>query len=209
MTKYKKGEIVSYNSFDKINYLKIETIIDNGEGNPYYEDIDGTGILESDIISNRIVFEFNNWFRGKDYPPIHIVDEWMSNYQLRSDDFAEKNDLVIMTGPIDMSSNYIVNAPITFVEQFLPELLTDDTYTYEIITRRYNPETKDYDEESQEYTKKYSDFVLIPDKYGDVSGKIADDWYMEEYKPEDVGVHWNNSWWGDECDDDDNDEDDE
>ena len=82
MTKYKKGEIVSYNSFDKIKYLKIETIIDNGEGNPYYEDIDGTGILESDIISNRIVFEFNNWFRGKDYPPIHIVDEWMSNYQL-------------------------------------------------------------------------------------------------------------------------------
>ena len=83
MTKYKKGEIVSYNSFDKIKYLKIETIIDNGEGNPYYEDIDGTGILESDIISNHAVFRLFyvfNTAKGHDIAIVNHVS-LCRNYQ--------------------------------------------------------------------------------------------------------------------------------
>ena len=51
------------------------------------------------------------------------------------------------------------------------------------------------------HKKKYSDFICQPDEDGYAYGHISG-WEFPEYKEENFGVTWNNSWWGDEDDED-------
>ncbi len=132
-----------------------------------------------------IYFSVNNWFAGRDFPATENFYKWLGDYineSFRDDDWCRKNGLCVYYGPVDMSTNYTIAAPRSWVEQNCPELLTDDEYTYYVRILRKNGE------ETQEYKKKYSDFVDHPNKYGDVSGRFG--WPYPEYKEENLGCHY-------------------
>ena len=139
----------------------------------------------SDNMDNKeeiIYFSVNNWFAGRDYPNTEKFYKWLGNRSFMDDDWCRKNMLCVYYGPIDMSINYTIAAPRSWVEQNCPELLTDDEYTYHIRTV-----SKD-GEKTQEYKKKYSDFVDHPSKYGYVTGRFG--WPYPEYNEENLGSHY-------------------
>ena len=92
-------------------------------------------------MSDEIVyFEINNWFEGRDYPPDEIFNKWMNSFQLRNDVWCKENKLCVMYGSIDMSMNYCVAAPKSWVEENCPKLLSDEEYTYSIYTYDFKTE---------------------------------------------------------------------
>ena len=148
-----------------------------------------------------VYFEINNWFAGRDYPNDEIFYKWINDYQFRDDEWCKENKLCVMCGAVDMSMNYCVAAPKSWVEKNCPKLLTDEEYEYKIITSGWDKETNDVKETVKTHKKKYSDFLCYPDSDGEVFGHISD-WQFPEYCEENFGVTWNNSWWGDEEEDD-------
>ena len=132
-----------------------------------------------------IYFSVNNWFCGSDYPPTENFKKWLGddlNQTFRDDKWAKENKLCIYFGVIDMSQNYTVAAPRSWVEKNCPELLTDDEYTY--VTCFYGKDGW----KRQEHKAKYSDFVDHPDESGEVIARF--DWPYLEYKEENFGCHW-------------------
>lgn len=152
-----------------------------------------------------VYFEINNWFCGRDYPNDEIFYKWISDCQFRDDEWCKQNKLCVMCGAIDMSMNYCVAAPKSWVEKNCPKLLTDEEYEYKIITSGWDKETNDVKETITTYTKKYSDFLCHPDEDGYVYGHISG-WEFPEYKEENFGVTWDYSWWGDSNDEEEDDE---
>lgn len=132
-----------------------------------------------------IHFSVNNWFSGRDYPPTDNFKKWLRNdlnQTFRNDEWAKENKLCIYYGCIDMSFNYTVAAPRSWVERNCPELLGDDEFTYRTCIY-----SKDGDKVI-EHKKKYSDFVDKLDENGDVEDRFG--WPYLEYKPENFGVHY-------------------
>lgn len=154
-----------------------------------------------------IYFSVNNWFCGADYPPTKNFKKWLGNdlnQAFRNDEWAKENKLCIYCGCIDMSFNYTIAAPRSWVEKNCPELLTDDEFTY--VTINSKPDGKGgWKKESIVHKKKYSDFVDKPDEYGDVEDRFG--WPYLEYKPENFGVHWYHD--PDEYEDDEDEDEDE
>ena len=144
-----------------------------------------------------IYFEINNWFSGENYPPIQPFYEWISNNQFNKEDWCKENKLVVVAGPIDMSMNWCIAAPRSWIEANCPCLLTDEEYIYETQQSEWNKESQTMGWKTIKHKKKYSDFILKPDEYGDVYGRI-NDWHIPDYCEENFGVHWNNSWWEDD-----------
>lgn len=143
-----------------------------------------------------IYFEINNWFAGRDYPNDEIFYKWIENYQFRDDEWCKENKLCVMCGAIDMSINYCVAAPKSWVEKNCPKLLTDEEYEYKIITSGWDKKIDSVKETVTVYKKKYSDFLCQLDEDGYAYGHISD-WGFPEYCEENFGVTWNNSWWED------------
>lgn len=141
-----------------------------------------------------IYFSVNNWFSGRDYPPTDNFKKWLGddlNQTFRNDEWAKENKLCIYYGCIDMSFNYTIAAPRSWIEKNCPELLGDDEYTYYTIV--YKPKKKflggyKYVNVKEEHKKKYSDFVDKPDKNGDVEDRFG--WPYLEYKSKNFGVHY-------------------
>ena len=120
----------------------------------------------------KIYISVNNWFCGRDYPPLNCFKEWLRddlNQTFQNDAWAKENKLCIHYGYIDMSQNYTISAPREWVEKNCPELLTDKGY--------------DYDGRKM----KYSDFVFHPEE-GETMPEY-DDFGMpfREYKEENFG----------------------
>lgn len=150
-----------------------------------------------------IYFSVNNWFSGQDYPPTDNFRKWLGddfNQTFCYDEWAKENKLCIYHGYLDMSHNYTIAAPRSWVEKNCPELLTDEEYTYKMCYCG-----KDGDR-YEEIKKKYSDFVDHPDEDGYVEDHRFG-WPYLEYKEENFGSHWYED--PDECwgayDDEDND----
>lgn len=132
-----------------------------------------------------IYFSVNNWFSGRDYPSTENFKKWLEddlNQTFQNDEWAKENNLCIYYGCIDMSFNYTVAAPRSWVEKNCPELLTDDEFTYRTCIY-----SKDGDKVI-EHKKKYSDFVDKPDKNGNIRDRFG--WPYLEYKSENFGVHY-------------------
>ena len=132
-------------------------------------------------------FSFNNWFGGRDYPVGEKYSKLVCENYFSRDDWVKENKLVVVTGLIDMSRNWCISAPKQWVEENLPELLTDDEYEYNII-QYYKGEEKEIT-----YNKKYSDFIVNADKYGNMVSKYG--MPFKKYIDENIGVHW---WYDDE-----------
>ena len=110
-----------------------------------------------------IYFSVNNWFCGIDYPPTKNFKKWMGddlNQQFTDNEWCKENKLCVYWGVIDISQNYTIAAPRSWVENNCPELLTDE----------------------------YSDFVDTPDENGNVTARFG--WPYLEYKEENFGCHW-------------------
>ena len=129
-----------------------------------------------------IYFSFNNWFGGRDYPLEDKYRKLINERYLNHDDWVIENKLVVVTGMLDMSVNWCVAAPKQWVEKHLPELLTNDFYTYTLI-QYYKGE-----EIERTYTKKYSDFVYTPNEDEPFTCRYG--MPFMEYSEENIGVHW-------------------
>ena len=129
-----------------------------------------------------IYFSFNNWFGGRDYPIGEKYSKLVNEHYFNHEDWVIENKLVVVTGALDMSMNWCVAAPKQWVEEYLPELLTDNEYEYSLIQYYQGEEIR------KTYIKKYSDFVYFPNE---------DDYLIDRYgmpfiiySEENIGVHW-------------------
>ena len=91
-----------------------------------------------------VYFSINNWFQGRDYPVGNIFEIWVGlNSPLSDDAWCKENKICVECGSIDMSQNWCVSAPRSFVEKYCPELLTDEEYSYDIIRYYRSEEIKE------------------------------------------------------------------
>lgn len=160
-----------------------------------------------------VYFSVNNWFCGRDYPNTPNFRKWLGNdlkQSFMNDEWCKENKLCVYYGLIDMSNNYTISAPRDWVEKNCPELLTDKEYTYETIGTYYDKNGEVITKRTQ-YTKKYSDFVYVPDDGeelpdNDELGNMP----FREYCEENFGAqYYETYWWGDDEDSDEDDEVDE
>lgn len=85
------------------------------------------------IMKEIVYFEFNDWIAGKDFPNDEIFRKWIIDNQFKDNEWCIENKLCVLCGAIDMSMNYCVAAPRTWVEKHCPKLLTDEEYTYKTV----------------------------------------------------------------------------
>lgn len=137
-----------------------------------------------------IYFNVNNWFYEQDYPPISKeFSKWVCKGYFMDDDWCKEQRLCVVAGNIDMSNNYCISAPRSWVEKNCPQLLTDDEYTYYLIFQKYDSTTGGTIDEKKEFKKKFSDFVFKPKREGgSVTGKFG--WVFPKYCEENLGVQW-------------------
>lgn len=155
-----------------------------------------------------IYFEINNWFCGRDYPNDTTFMNFVKNRSFSNDEWCKENKLCVLRGPIDMSENWCVAAPRSWVEKNCPQLLSDKSCNYVTITYKTNKETGEPENIREELSKKYSEFLCEPDECGDVYGHI-DYWLFPEYCEENFGCKYTNQWIEDNYDDYDYDDDDD
>ena len=128
-------------------------------------------------MNNEIVyFELNNWFPERDYPNAEPFLSWMRDdlkQKFRDDEWVKENRLCVVAGFLDMSQNFLITAPKSWVEANCPELLT-----------------------------KYREFLRFPDpdSDGEVYGRF--DRSFLEYEEENIGITWHEEdyWYEDEED---------
>lgn len=130
-----------------------------------------------------VYFELNNWFAGDDYPAEEPFISWMGN-DLRlyfcNDDQMKAEKLCVKRDTLDMSANFCITAPRSWVEEHCPKLLTD-----------------------------YKQFVSEPEYEGDIPTS-KNGYRFLEYCPENFGITWasgSESFWDNDCDDDEDDDD--
>lgn len=93
-----------------------------------------------------VYFELNNWFSGRDYPNEEPFATWMSfPINFMNSKWVKENKLVVVQRLVDMSVNFCISAPRSWVENNCPTLLT-----------------------------KHTKFLRTRNKYGDVEGKFAE-----------------------------------
>ena len=162
-----------------------------------------------------IYFSVNNWFCGRDYPPLRCFKKWLGNdlnQTFESDKWAKENKLCIYHGMIDMSFNYTVSAPRDWVEKNCPELLTDKEYTYTTQRGRYKKNLFGKTElvwENVEEEKKYSDFVYVPEEGEETPDNDRFDMPFREYCEENFGSEYYETGYWDYDEEDEDDEENE
>ena len=144
--------------------------------------------MMSDI--ELVHFELNNWFSGRDYPPEEPFTSWVSHHAFSDDAWCKNNKLVVLSGNIDMSTNWCITTTRDWVEENCPELLHDKSYTYKTIRRHYDttrPRTPLVTTEVL-HDGSMSQFIRYPEEDGDVYGRFG--WHFPEYCEENYGVHF-------------------
>lgn len=111
-----------------------------------------------------VYIELDDWFCKEDYPDIDIIKEWLHytnlDKYLRNDEWAKSNKLCIKWFFIDMSVNFMITAPLSFVKAIIPDILKEEN----------------------------SKFVKYPDGEEETleSRYVANEWFLE-YKEENFG----------------------
>lgn len=84
---------------------------------------DGTNwvIGESDVC----YIELNNWFCGRDYPVTEPFISWIKENKFSDKTWCKENRLCVCVYAIDMSVNYLITAPKSWVKSNCPKLLTE------------------------------------------------------------------------------------
>ena len=80
--KYEIGDTIYYNSFGKIESMVVANIVNNGDGNPMYEDVDGNGVFEKELIEQKSAnkvepkFKIGDWVIDKSFGTIKQIKEF-------------------------------------------------------------------------------------------------------------------------------------
>lgn len=133
-----------------------------------------------------VYLEFNNWFKGRHYPSLEYVEKNLNNFSNNA--WCKENRLCVVACYIDLSINWCITAPIEWVKSNIPQVLSDDTYTYQIHRHCFNLETQKDEDRVITYTSKYSDFLRYPNEDGDVEGR--DGIPFKQWSNENLGVTW-------------------
>lgn len=155
-----------------------------------------------------IYLEFNNWFGGRDYPVIPNIKDWVgrcdsAEYEspLFNDKWCKEQKICVAVGTIDMSCNFCITAPRSWVEQNCPECLTNDTYTVSFHWSR----GKEEGIKTEEYS--FNQFRRTPkDGHTIAYGRFG--WPFLEYKEENFGRTWydETDYWDEEDEDEEDEE---
>ena len=132
-----------------------------------------------------VYFELNNWFAGRDYPNAEPFLTWMSDdlkLRFSNEDFVKENQLCVVQSWVDMSTNYCISAPKSWVLQNCPDLLTDKTYSY-VITSSSKDGTK-----KTEYTEPFSKFLRTSEDGEPPVGMFGCP--FNEWSPENIGIQF-------------------
>ena len=77
-----------------------------------------------------LYIEIDDWFPDNDYPRIDVIEKWLDAYNLdtylRNDEWAKSNKLCIKWFFIDMSVNFMITAPLSFVKAVIPDILKEE-----------------------------------------------------------------------------------
>lgn len=135
---------------------------------------------EEEKKKNVVYFELNNWFGGRDYPDVEPFSTWISTRKFSDPDWCKENKLAVKFGNIDMSEHYCISASREWVEKNCPDLLSDKTFEYTIITHSANGT------ETNTHANSFANFLRYPNEDGDVYGKYG--WKFNPYTKENFGV---------------------
>lgn len=130
-----------------------------------------------------VYFELNNWFSGRDYPNAEPFLTWCKNdlnLYFSNDEFVKQNRLCVVMQNIDMSVNWCITAPKSFVLENCPKLLSGETTKSSLVTRS-SAGTVRTDEDVP-----YSRFLRFPDEYGEVYGRFGTEFLP--YADENIGI---------------------
>ena len=138
-------------------------------------------------MNDVIYLEFNNWFGGRDYPEIPNIEKWVGGCEkgspLFDDQWCKEQKICVLAGNIDMSCNFCITAPRSWVEKNCPECLTDDTYTVDF--HYYGPNGESI--KTEEYS--FKQFRREVEDGDDVAyGRFG--WRFLEYTEENFGRTW-------------------
>lgn len=123
-----------------------------------------------------VYLSFNDWEFGTDYPPICDIIRWVEDGTFENELFVKEQKLCVNVNPYDMSMNYCITAPMEWVKQFCPEVLTNYTYIYH----------KSWD--GNITGKRYCEFACTPGKNGKVVDRFG--FSFLPYTEENIGVHY-------------------
>ena len=132
-----------------------------------------------------IYFELNNWFRGRDYPNAEPFNTWMKddlNLKFKDYEWCKENKICVIMNMIDMSTDFLIAAPKSWVMENCPDLLSDKTYTITYHTTEHDIE--------QEYS--YKQFLCEPDEYGIMGSRYVDYLVFPDnfYSPNNFGCRY-------------------
>lgn len=77
-----------------------------------------------------VYFEMNNWFSERDYPNEEPFITWFShdlNLWFEDEAWVKANKLCVVTHLVDMATNFLVTAPLEWVNTNCHKLLTNYT----------------------------------------------------------------------------------
>lgn len=118
-----------------------------------------------------IYFEVDHWAAGEDYPNEEPFLTWMDDYNLdkylRNEVFIKEHKLCVKTFPIDMSINFMVTAPKSFVEKMCPTLLTNPDNAKFICHIEQNEDTPESRYIRKEYFLPYTKENIGKLQYGE------------------------------------------
>lgn len=128
-----------------------------------------------------VYIELNNWMEGWDYPLdeglyplIDIYSDEVERPPFCDDAWCKEHKICVLCGPIDMSINWCITAPISFWKEWCPNLLTDKEFQVKENAEVFN----------------YSSYRRLPREDGSILGQW--EWKFLPYKEENYGVHWVN-----------------
>ncbi len=84
-----------------------------------------------------VYFQLNNWFAGEHYPAKEPFLTWCGNdYNLQFDneDWVKENKLVVVRSVLDMSAQWNITAPKSWVLKNCPDLINDPQCAKFIVT---------------------------------------------------------------------------
>ena len=113
-----------------------------------------------EINDSIIHFELNDWIIDESYPDCEPINTWIDDNKFCNKTWVNENKLVVTAGVIDMSINWLISAPKSWVERKCPILLSTTC----------------------------SKFLRKPDKFGKVMGNFG--WIFPEYNSNNIGIHY-------------------
>ena len=136
-----------------------------------------------------IYFELNNWFSGRDYPDAEPFNTWMEDdLKLKFEDYewCKENKLCVIMNMIDMSIDFLIAAPKSWVLENCPDLLSDKTYTTTFISCGSEGEKRI----EREYG--YKQFLCEPDENGIRGSRYVDYLVFPDdfYNPNNFGCRY-------------------